>query len=176
MEDAQRILAVDLREVQVDEVKFKADSTRIDFRARTPNGSETFRVDSHIEQPESMKEMRIRLERHLLDLCEIPADDEHETEITGCAFKWDDGVMGAVLKGKRSYRHSLGALSLNSPVRYVTHDAPERTFEPEQAEALKAFHAACVDFVEKVGGPPDQLDIFDEAEKEEGVQPEPAMA
>lgn len=176
MSDEERLLQVDLSEVQIDEVKFKSETTRVDFRARTPNGSEELRVDSHIELPEELIEARVHLQRHLLDLCEIPRDEDHEVEITGVAFKWEDGVMGAVVKGKRSFLYSMGTLALNTPVHYEDHDHAEREFEPEQAEALRAFHEACISFVEKVGGPPDQQDLFDEAAQENGVEPEPVEA
>lgn len=157
-------LAVALNDARVDEVKFKRDSVRIDFFARTDDGFDEMSVERSLDPHPDFTAARRALENHLLELCEIPASGEHNITINGVAFKWKDGVMGAVIKGQRSYVSSHGTLTMNSPVKYQDHNTPEKIMGETLEEVLDVFHDEALEYV---GGKSQQMEMEFEAGDEE---------
>ena len=160
---------------------FKYNDKQRKVEVTTKNKRQDNKTD--VEKLESNDEPKIELvqalqamKKHLIQICELPAEWEDDITVRGVTAGWKSEVLGLVIRGVRDLEFSNTPMAINSPYAHQEHMEDEEVEDLEEAsDDIGVLDPGCVDaylelerlILRYVGGDRQQLQFNLEEGKEE---------
>jgi len=136
--------------VRIRKIKLNKGKIRIDYEVRNAQGEyDQFSLSCSEEPLPSFHQALQKLRRYVVEICELPDEDEDRIEIKGVSisFAGPDDTMGCVISAQKELENSNAPLNLNTPHKiegfYGGAGDPRRLMPGEMLDDLKVLFDEC---------------------------------